>query len=310
MTSNTGNTFKPLTLNDTELSAAKTISAFLVELTTEVNGFRIDNVKYYENIRGRQTTWTQFSRRSLAWLAVLAFVFTAVATLGQSKLLDMSTNMTADLLVASFVAYLSMGGITLYEKIAGGTDSYFRAVASIVSIRDLWTALQFEWTKTVLSSDDNDAASAKKARMDMINSAQTFATEVEKITKAEIDQWQTGFVAAMTAASGLATKGLDDLKTSIDALAKKQEEAAQAAAADAKTAILNVKIEGDFDGDARILVDNVERAQTHLKSYPIDSVRLGVRKIEVFAKHGDKNVAAATAVECKAGVQDITLTLA
>jgi hypothetical protein len=214
------------------------------------------------------------------------------------------------LLLGAFVTYAIMGGITLFEKIAGGTDTYFRAITSILSIRDLRTALQFDWTKTVLSIDEKDPAALKKARTDLVSSAETFATEVDKITKAEVGQWQAGFTAAMTAAGTMATKGLDDVKSSLDDLAKRQDAAAKAVADAAKLATVNVKIEGDFDGEARILVDNVERVRTHLKSYPVDAIQQGIRKIEIFATRGGKAVAAAAAVDCKAGLQDVTLTLA
>jgi hypothetical protein len=58
-----------------------------------------------------------------------------------------------------------------------------------------------------------------------------------------------------------------------------------------------------------ILIDGHEVARTHLRNYPIDGLRPGLRKLEIRAKKGDQNVGDARMIDLKPNLQDILVQL-
>jgi hypothetical protein len=209
-----------------------------------------------------------------------------------------------------------MGAISFFEKTADTSSAYFRHLGILLAIRDLWTKLQFELLKVFLEVKVEDAQSTSAARDRLCSLAEAFCRDLDKLASDELTAWRTEFKDSLAELDAAAKKGTEDTQTqltnAVKAIEKASVDAAKAAEEAAKPAFIKIKIEGAFDEQDKvaILIDDAQVALTHLRSFPIDRVRPGHRKIEARAKRGGKDVQAADIKEIKAGaITEVPLTL-
>ena len=162
-----------------------------------------------------------------------------------------------------------MGAVSFYEKSTDRTSSYFRHLAAIFGIRDLWTKLQFEFLKelTALKTAADPAAAEAASREHLRALAEGFCSDLNKLSIGELAEWKTEFLTSLSDLAEASKKGSEDvtkqvqdsIKAANDAKAAAENAAAQAKAAAtalenaAKPAFITVKLTGDFEDEVVIL---------------------------------------------------------
>ena len=302
-----------------EAMASLDLTEFVNTLLEELRKLKDERFAYYENLRRLNSGWANKSRQWLALLGSLAFLLTALAAALRFTGWFDGSDKTA--LLAVLAIYAIMGTISFYEKGTTKTSDYFRHLSVILSIRDLWTKLQFALLDEAMAlkkADDKVAAEAA-ARTRMAALAEAFCNDLNKVSTSELADWRTAFMASLTELSETAKKGSTDVakqlqdavnaaeKSATDAKAA-AETAAKAAAEAGKPGSVNIAISGEFDGEVVVSVDGVERARSFGKSVAVENVPPGIRKFSAQAK-GAKTIEASQMVEIKPGLQNLTLAL-
>ena len=97
-------------------------------------------------------------------------------------------------LLAVLAIYAVMGAISFYEKGTDKTSAYFRHLAIILAIRDLWTKVQFEFLKElmVLKSAADPKVGEAVARERLRSLAEAFCNDLNNTT-GELTDWRTEF---------------------------------------------------------------------------------------------------------------------
>lgn len=279
---------------------------------------------YFQEMRRNNSGWANNSRRVMAIIGALAILATGVAA--ALRFLPRPADRFADwdmpVLVAVLVLYAVMGAMSFYEKTTDTTTSYFRHIALILAIRDLWTKFQFELLKelTAVKTATDPVAAQGPAREKIRALAEGLCADLNKITANELTEWKTEFIASLSELAEAAKKGGDDatrqIQESIKATEKAAEEAksaakeaAKAAADAARPGAINLTLSGDYDEDVIVSVDGAEVDRTRGKTIGIDRVPPGARKISARSKKSGKDVTASRIVDVKPGIQDASLTL-
>jgi hypothetical protein len=305
-------TLNPINLNVISYTdRAPKYKDFLTDLLQKLIDTRKDRFDYYESLRAKRARYANGSRIALAILGGVGVLLTTFAAVYRnSGATGTSDTLATFALDAALILYGAMGALSFFERAADWTGTYFRALDVVLAIRDLWTKFEFDTLKALLIASPDDETSQKTARDKVLELVQTLCTDIDKLTTDELKQWHEKFVSSLTDAKTIADKALDDIKKQQEDDSKAKQEAEKAAQEAAKPALLNLTINGDFDGDASILVDDTVVAQTHLKSYTIANIPPGPRKIEVRAKKGDKMLGGAKGDIFKANeVHELALTL-
>jgi hypothetical protein len=303
-----------------EATASLNLTEFVNTLLVKLRTLKDERFAYYEKLRQENSGWANKSRRWLALLGSLAFLLTALAATLRFTAWFGESDKGA--LVAVLLIYAIMGTISFYEKGTTKTSDYFRHLSVILSIRDLWTKLQFallEEVMTLKRADDKVAAEpATRARI--VALAEAFCNDLNKVSTSELADWRTAFMASLTELSDAAKKGSDDVVKQLQDATKAAEKAATDAKAAAETAAkaaaevgkpgsINITISGEFDGEVVVSVDGVERARSNGKSVAIESIPPGIRKFSAQAQKGAKKLEASQMVEVKPGLQNLVLAL-
>jgi hypothetical protein len=304
-----GNTFIPFFLEPQiygDMSFADVVNTILKRLA----GFTRTRRDYYDRKRATSTRWVSSSRIVLAVAGALAFLLTAAAAALQLDPGFAPWSRVA--LVLALVIYAVMGAVAFYERATDTASSYFRYVIAILSIRDLWTKLEFEVLKElekVRKATDVQAAEAA-ARDQIFVLAEAYCNDLDKITTTEATEWKTEFQTSMGELEEAAKKGSEESTKRIEDYVT----AAQAAAAEAKAAVdalrpgqINLIIKGDFDGEVTVLLDGAEAARSVGKTIALDNVRLGARRIATRALAAGKQLESSQMVDVKAGIQSVEL---
>lgn len=324
-----GNTFEPVVLPD-QLFKEPDFDKLLLTLRTTLEGHRKERVDFYENLRVANSKWANGSRWFLALLGSIAFLLTALAAAFRfADQVPQLLGWDKTVLVIVLAIYALMGAISFYEQGTDKTTSYFRHVAIILAIRDLWTKAQFEFAKEQLALQNaaDQAAAAGPARERLRVIASAFCDDLNKATTGELGEWKTEFLASLSALSEAARKGSEEVSKQVQEVVKQATKdaaeaktAAEKSAADAKVAAkaaedaarpgsINVTLSGDFDEEVVISVDGAESARTRGKTAAIDRVATGPRKISARSKKGGKDTEASRMVDIKSGIQDVALAL-
>jgi hypothetical protein len=262
----------------------------------------------------------------LAVLGSLALLLTALAALAP-RIGSGTSGWFPDaqsILTGVLIIYAVMGAISFYEKGSDKTTSYFREVATILAIRDLWTKFQFAVLKELLGvSGTTDPTTITAARDRICTLAESFCADVDKLATGELAEFRTEFLASLADFDEVSRKGRDEISKQIAEGAKLAEKAAAdaaKAAADAAAALkaaenaakpgfLNLTITGDFDDEVAVMIAGVERARSRGKTLVVDQVAPGLTKVAAQAKEGQKVLEGALAVDVKPGLQDVRLVL-
>jgi hypothetical protein len=308
---------------------------FVKALLEEIRRIKDEQFAWYEGLRRKNSGWANRARVLLAWLGSAAFLLTGLAAIlrfaPEAELAKLDSRLVgADkyALLIVLVIYAVMGTISFYERGTDKTTAYFRHLAIILAIRDLWTRVQFEILKelTALKSatDQKPAEAAARERIRAL--AQGFCNDLNKVSSGEFAEWRTEFLASLSELAEAAKKGSDDvtkqvqdvLKTAAKAASDAKAAAAEAEA-DAKAAAraaneaakpgaINVTAPGDVEGEIVIEIDGVEAARSRGRTLALERVTPGLRRVTARAMKEGKDVEASFLVEVKPGLQDLKLT--
>jgi len=304
-----GNTFilfhlEPQAYKD--MSLAEVVTDMLKRLA----GFTQTRRDYYDSRRAANSRWVFCSRAFLAVAGAFAFLLTAAAAA-----LQLDPNLAAwsrGALILVLVIYAVMGAIAFYDRTTDTASAYFRYVITMLSMRDLWTKLQFEILKElekVRKATDVPAAEAA-ARDQILALAEAYCTDLDKITTTEATEWRTEFKTSMGELEETARKGGEDVFKRIEDYAKAAEKAAteaKAAAEALRPGQVNLAVKGNFDGEVIVLIDGVEAKRSPGKDIAVTNVRVGAREVTIRATAKGKPVEASKTVDVKAGVQAVEL---
>jgi hypothetical protein len=225
-------------------------------------------------------------------------------------------------LIAVLTIYAFMGAMTFYERATGRTNSYFRHIEVVLTIRDLWTKLQFAVLRELMALKATTDSTAEKATRERIRTlAEAFCNDLDKAAIGEVTEWRTEFLTSLSELEAAAKRGAEDATKQIQEASKAAEKAAasaERAAADAKAATkaaeqagkpgsINVAVSGEFDGEVIVLVDGIEITRSTGKQIALEHVTTGIRKISGQAKKGDKALEVSQMVEVRPGLQDFTI---
>lgn len=323
------NTFSSIRL-DPQRFAGLSFAQFIEALLGELDRLKRERSAFYEDLRRRNARWANGARWLLAVLGAVAFLLTAlVAVVRLIPGADPTAPLVRDqsLLVAVLVIYAVMGAISFFERGSDKTTAYFRQIATILAIRDLWTKLQFAMLKELRAlavATDPGAEEATRGRILAI--AETFCTDLDRIATGELAEFRTEFLESLKELQEASQKGLQDVTKQLEDQAKAAEKAAgdaraaaEKAAADAKAAakaaedaakpgFVNLTIAGDFDNEVVVLVSGNEVARSTGKTIGLERLPPGATRIAVRATKGTKALEASTVIDVKPGIQDCRLT--
>jgi hypothetical protein len=294
---------------------------------------KTERTLFYEKLWRANSRWANGGRAVLAILGALALFLTALAAAirlaPKSLPFGLGDNADQGVLVAILIIYAVMGAIGFYEKGSDRTSSYFRQIATILAIRDLWTKFQFDLTKELMSvKDATDAATTDPARLRILALGQTFNGEVDKVATGELAEFRTEFLASLAELDAAAKKGAEEITKLLDDRLKATEKAAadakalaDRAAAEARAAVkaaedaskpgfVNLSVSGEFDGELVVFVNEKEVARSSGKTIALEGRSPGPAKIEVRARKGTNDLSASQNVDIRSGIQNVTLALA
>ena len=327
----TPNTFSSIKLDPRELVALP-FDEFVKVLIEKLGGLRSQRSAFYEQLRRTNARWANGARAVLAILGAIALLLTALAAairLAPNTLPFMNdANADRAVLLAILVIYAVMGAISFYEKGSDRTSSYFRHIATILVIRDLWTRFQFDLAKELMSLHGAiDPAATDPTRLRILALGQTLCVDLDKAATGELAEFQTEFIASLAELEAASKRGTDEVTKLLDDRLKEAEKTAaeakttaEKAAIDAKTAVkaaedagkpgfLNLSVTGDFDDEVIISVGGTEAARSRGKLIALDPRPPGPTKISARAKKGAKELETSVTVDVKPGVQEVKLSL-
>jgi hypothetical protein len=304
-----GNTFVPFFL-EPQAYKDMCLSELVTEILERLARFTRMRRDYYDKRRALSTRWVFGSRAFLAVAGALAFLLTAAAAALQLN--SDFAQWSRGALILALVTYAVMGAVAFYDRATDTPSAYFRYVIAMLSIRDLWTKLEFAVLKElekVRKAIDVQAAEAA-ARDQILALAEAYCIDLDKVTTTEATEWRTEFQTSLGELEKTAVKGGEDVLKRIEDYAK----AAEKAAADAKSAAealrpgqINLAVRGNFEGEVIVLVDGAETVRSTGKAIALDNVRVGARKVTVRATAGGKSVEASQMVDVKPGIQTLEL---
>lgn len=308
-----GDTFVPIAL-DPESYRDKDFSQFVELILAKLRQITRIRRSYYGGLRARSTAWVHRSRWFLAVAGALALLLTgASAALQLDVTLQVWSRWT---LLGALALYAAMGALTFYDRTTDVASTYFRHVTVILTMRDLWTKLQFEVLKELEAvRNASDAKTGEVTARDRIRAlAEAYCSDLDKVTTSEATEWRAEFQASLGELEETARKGNEDVTKRIEEYVKAAKQAATDAAAAADAAAkaslpgqLNVTISGTFDSDVVVLVDGMEAARSPGKSIALASVRVGTRHVTARSSKGGKPLEASELVDVKSGIQALTL---
>jgi hypothetical protein len=309
-----GSTFSSITL-EPQVTAEQEFRIFVNTLIDKLGALKQERFIYYDNLRRNNSRWANGSRWVLAALGAFAFLLTAVAA--ASRFIAPNANYDWWLLMAVLVTYAVMTAISFYERSTNKTGAYFRQLGIILTIRDLWSKVQFAILKELTSLKGiADPAAEATARQHICALAEAFCNDLNRVTNGELDQWHTEFLASLSELEKVAQQGSENVSKQV----RDSIRGAEKATADARTAAkaaedaarlgaVNMELSGDFDDEVVIAIDGSEVARTRGKTVALDHVALGLRKFSLHSRKGEKELEASLVSEVKPGLQGLRLSL-
>ncbi len=315
-----GTTFQPINFDRKDFLACAP-AELVGKIETRLEELRNQRLGFYKD-RLRNSSANRI-RRSLVFLASAASFLTACAAVIRITNVETLAGKQLDigLFAVAFLFYALMGALLIAEKTGDISSRYFRALATILAIRDLSTKLQFSLLDLAFEgqqlSSESDAALKTAFRKKVFAVAEAFCTDLGKLTREELQTWQNEYTTSISELDTLAQQGKTSVEQSIsEAITElksardqaKQEAAAEEAAK--KPALVKVTVKTAFDGEIRVAVENVETAKFSQTSFALNPLPTGATKIEAFAEKDGKSMSYSDWVELKPGIQalDIDLT--
>ena len=317
-----GNTLRPIEIRFEELRGLPfqdlldRIHADLEEVKTERFDF------YYTRVRAN-SRWALGLKNWLSVMAAVALVLTALAALlrlyagvgpadpGGGAPAAGVAPVDIWLFAAALVIYALMAALALYEKGTDRTSAYFRHLATLLAIRDLWTKLLFELLpesrRSYAAGSDEEQAAVER----VIALAAAFVGDLDRLATDELGTWRTEHTTSLNELEQIAETGRTGTSASLQAALSEQRKARAAREAAGAEAIVNFTVAPAFEGEVTVTVDGREAEKTHLRSFVVDGLSPGLVTIRAQAKGEDGKARAASFVrELRPGVQDIEIELA
>jgi hypothetical protein len=305
------NTLRPINVDPLALSDLP-FSEFCQKLYAILDELKDQRFQWYDNQRRTQSLWVNGSRYVLATLGTIAVLLTAVGA--TVRIMNIGSPLDIFAFFGALMLYAIMGAISFWERTTSATRTYFRHLGVVFAVRDLWTKLQFALLKELVAVKAGEATSEAPARERLLMLSEAFCRDLDSLASAELNEWRTEFLASLSELDAVAKKGTADVQKQLQEAAKAYEEAARDAkiAADSasKQAIVNVTITGDFEGQVSLAIDDTEVIRTRLRSFPVDRIRPGYRKVYARATRAGNEVEAFVVHDFKPGLQDLRLSLA
>jgi len=265
----TGKTITELDLSTEDLDLSNP-QAFLTKLRAAVIDIKDQRFNWYlGQMRSRSRLVNGLPKLS-AVMAAIGVLFSAGTVVARAlSLADVIDCGALDVVMMSVavVAYALMSASLLFERLVEGSGGYFRATATVVAIRDLWSSYQFAEIGRSLAPQSSDPDVEIKRWLDP---AREFCKALDAIVAAEMTEWkgayqETSKLRSETAETGLKT-ALGELKASAEAAAvsakeaaKSAEEASKSAAGAKAPASLNLDLGSSaLAGEVVIWIDGVE----------------------------------------------------
>jgi hypothetical protein len=314
------NTFRPIELNPQELVRLP-FTEFIEVLLEKLTELKQERSAFYENLRKRNAMWANGARALLAILGATALLLTALiaAIRFAPSTLPFLRGAEDDKVVLLWVLviYAIMGAISFYERGSDKTTAYFRQIATILTIRDLWTKLQFAVVKELSAFGNSTVAKAEQeTRMRILALGEAFCVDLDKTAAGELGEFRMEFLASLTELDAVSKKALEEASKQLEERAKAAEKAAAEASAAAKAVddatkpgFLNLSVVGDFDHEVVVSIGGVEVGRSRGKTIAIERVKPGPTKVSARAKKGSSMLEGAIIVDVKPGVQECRLTL-
>jgi len=314
-------TFRPIELKPEDYGQLG-FDDFVKYILNKLDAGREERSAYYGTLRAKNSRWVMGSRK---WLALAGAIALLLTTLGAGlRLADFSdewkaitANWDKAALLAALVLYAVMGAVAFYERGTDRTTTYFRHVATIMTVRDIWTKLQFEFLREIMGFKQAGQAGDEAAvRAKIVTLAEAFSNDLNRLTATELSDWRAEFLTSLSELEAAAKKGGEDVGVRLTAYvteakkaAAEAEEAAQRALAASRPSFVNVVLSGTYDTAVTVTVDGVKVVEGVGKRFALGEVKPGPRTIAVAARKSDKPVGISQTVEVKPGVQEFTLVL-
>lgn len=315
-----GNTFRPIELNSQELAKLQ-FTEFVKALLDKLTAIKEERFQFYECLRVRNAEWTNLARMLLTWLGAIAVFLTsliAVFRLAPTTLsLALGTEIDKPILLCVLVIYAIMGAISFYEKGSDKTAAYFRHISIILTIRDLWTKLQFALVKELTTlGDPKDAKAELETRARILALGEAFCVDLDKTAAGELSDFRAEFLTSLGELDVASKKGLDDITKQLEERAKSFEKAAAEARAAEKAAdeakkpgFVNLTLLGNFTDEVTVSVSNRESVRRRSKTVALEKITPGPTKIAATANKDGSVLEGEVIIDVKPGVQEARLTL-
>ena len=282
-----GDTFTPIELPISEWGELD-YPQFVEAVRKLMSGFARERLTFYRTQHRNKAWWANFVRGAMVVAGVAGILFTASASAVRfAQLDDAAAEADLLLLVMALISYSVMAALALIDRGIEGSGSYFRAIASIMAIRDQWTAYQFDELAATLQKTelDEEIAAARTLR---IERARTFCAAIDGISLREIGEWKGAYETALQSLASTATSGVETMGGKFDAaIAAFKQEAAkratdQAEAAKAATpAAINLVITGEAKGTAKVWIDGQLRGEGEHRGFAFTGLTRGAHVVKV-----------------------------
>ncbi len=310
-----GNTFESIKIVPDDYNKLE-FSQFVSKLYSDLESYKEKHFNYYNGLRDRSEAVRL--RTLMAWIAPIAV---SLATFGTAANLvdNLGKDLELDqiLFVSSMIAFGLLGALAMFQRVRDSASSYFRSVTTIIAIRDLWTKFQFAFLNEELKSQSQEELENPKTRERFLKLASTFCDNLADITNKDILEWKEEFISSMAEVETLAKEGRAETEKQVTSIieqvretTKKMEKAAEQAKAAIEPALVNVTINGEFDNEVIISVNEKVVARKETKSFAISAIAPGDALIEATAKKGDTDLYYSAWKELAPGINTEEITLA
>jgi len=314
----TGTTFEPIDFKRDVFLGCQP-DDLVAKVEADLEKLRDQRLNFYKT--RLKDSWANSIRNLLVFLASIASLLTAVAAVIRITEVKPIAGVETDIVLfaVAFLFYAAMGALLIAEKSGDISSRYFRALGTILAIRDLSTKLQFSLLDQALKAEQlpkNDAAAELAFRQELFDIAEAFCVDLGKLTQEELTTFQNEYTASISELDTIAQQGKagarQGLEEAVTALREARAEARQEAATEEaarKPALVSVTVKTAFDGDLRILVANVEKAKSGSASFALDALPTGPTKVEAIAEKDGQQISYSGWVDLTPGIQSLEIEL-
>lgn len=305
-----GSTLEPIKLQELKLHAITDVFAFAQALYTELKRIKELRVAFFRS-RMKERDSVLRVRKVMIALGIVALLATAVAGIGSvepSISLDLlilpkltSNGLMRGGLLVALAAYALVSAFSLWSNLMGAVAGYFRSVETILALRDLWTAYEFDHAALLAKAKDGDHVAI---RAELMSGAQTLVAAMDVLARTELGDWRgeinTSFSQLAAAAKDGAASAEQRLKAEFDKRIAKLE--------DARKSLTTLDIRGEFVGEIEIALDDDVGVRTGERRYALPAMAPGPHRLRISGKDKDgKSLVVARWIEADPGIRTIAV---